>query len=210
MKFLDEYRDRGIGEKLLANIRRDSHRPVSFMEFCGSHTVSIFKYGLRQLLPSHIHMLSGPGCPVCVTAAQDIDRVIALAGLSGVVTVTFGDLVRVPGTRSSLQQSRAEGSDIRIVYSALEALDIARANPEKKVVLVGIGFETTAPTIAASLLSARKEDLRNYSVFSLHKLTPPAIRAILAAGETRLDGILCPGHVSVIIGTAPYRFIVEK
>jgi len=210
MRFLDEYRDRAAGERLLAAIHRVSHRPVAFMEFCGSHTVSIFKYGLRQLLPPHIRMLSGPGCPVCVTAAGDIDRVIALAALPGVITVTFGDLVRVPGTVASLAQARAEGHDIRVVYSALEALDIARANPACKVVLIGIGFETTAPTIAASLLTAREERLANYAVLSLHKLTPPAMRSILAAGEIHLDGILCPGHVSVVIGTEPYRFIVKE
>ncbi len=210
MKFIDEYRDSRLGKKLIESIRQSSEKPVRLMEVCGSHTVSIFKHGIRQLLPPTIKMLSGPGCPVCVTSVRDIDRAIALAGLPGIVVATFGDLIRVPGTESSLQQTRADGHDIRVVYSALEALDIARQNPARKVALVGIGFETTAPTIAASVLQAQQEGLKNYAVLSLHKLTPPAIKAILEAGETRLDGILCPGHVSVIIGSAPYEFIVRE
>ncbi len=152
-------------------------------------------------------MFSGPGCPVCVTATGDIDKIIALSRQPGVITATFGDLMRVPGSNSSLQQSRAEGNDIRIVYSALEALDMARQNPERKVVMVGIGFETTAPTIAASVLQAQEERLNNYLVFSFHKLTPPVMKAILDAGETHINGIICPGHVSAIIGSRPYEFI---
>jgi hydrogenase expression/formation protein HypD len=193
--------------RLIQDIRSVSTRRVRFMEFCGGHTVAILKHGLRQLLPDNVRLFSGPGCPVCVTAAGDIDKIILLSRQPGLITATFGDLMRVPGSSGSLQQSRAEGNDIRIVYSALEALDIARQCPERKVAMVGNGFETTAPTIAASILQAKEEGLRNYLVLSLHKLTPPVMKAILDAGETRIDGIICPGHVSTIIGSSPYEFI---
>jgi hydrogenase expression/formation protein HypD len=194
-----------LAQVLLSDIRERSSRPIRLMEFCGGHTVAILKNGIRQLLPPTVTLSSGPGCPVCVTATGDIDRIIQLSRYPGVITTTFGDLLRVPGSRSNLQSSRAEGSDIRIVYSALEALDLARQLPDKKVVMVGIGFETTAPTIAASILQAQNEGLKNYSVLALHKLTPPATRAILDAGEVHLDGIICPGHVSAIIGSRPYQ-----
>jgi len=207
MKFIDEYRDAELGKRLIDKIHRNSKRRVRLMEFCGGHTVSIFKYGIRQLLPQTVEMLSGPGCPVCVTANEDLDKVISLSRLPDVIITTFGDLLRVPGSYSSLQQARAEGSDIRVVYSALEALDIARANPERAVIFVGIGFETTAPGIAASILQAERENLWNYHVLSLHKLTPPVIKALLDSGETKINGIVCPGHVSTIIGSKPYEFI---
>jgi hydrogenase expression/formation protein HypD len=196
-----------LAQQLIADIKRRSTRPVRLMEFCGGHTVAILKNGLRQLFPQRVQLFSGPGCPVCVTAISDIDKIITLSRLSGVIICSFGDLLRVPGSRSSLQQSRAEGNDIRIVYSALEALDISRQNPDKKVVMVGIGFETTAPTIAASILQAIENGIPNYHVYSFHKLTPPVMKAILDAGETNIDGIICPGHVSAIIGSLPYEFI---
>jgi hydrogenase expression/formation protein HypD len=177
------------------------------MEFCGGHTVSITRYGIRQLLPSTIEMLSGPGCPVCVTANADLDRAIALARLPGVIITTFGDMVRVPASRSSLQQVKAQGGDVRIVYSTLDALEIARENPGKPVVFIGIGFETTAPTVAASILQAEQQGIGNYYVLSHHKLCPPVIKALLDAGEVNLDGIVCPGHVSAVIGSQPYDFI---
>ena len=179
------------------------------MEFCGGHTVAIFKHGLRQLLPPHIQMLSGPGCPVCVTAACDLDKAIALGQLPGVIITSFGDMVRVPGSRSSLQQAKASGADVRVVYSAQDALAIARENPQKSVVFIGIGFETTAPTIAASILQAKQAKIKNYYVLCLHKNCPPIMKAILDLGEVRLDGILCPGHVSSVIGARPYRFLAE-
>jgi hydrogenase expression/formation protein HypD len=179
------------------------------MEFCGGHTVAIFKHGLRQLLPTNIEMLSGPGCPVCVTASADLDRAIALAKLPDVIITSFGDMVRVPGSRSSLQHAKADGADVRIVYSAQDALAVARDNPGKSVIFVGIGFETTAPTIAASVLQAEREELKNYYVQSLHKICPPIMKVILDMGEVRLDGIICPGHVSTIIGSHPYEFIAD-
>jgi len=199
-----------LARGLIEEIHRNSKHPVRLMEFCGGHTVAILKFGLRQLLPPTVQLFSGPGCPVCVTSVRDIDKIIALSQQPGVITATFGDLLRVPGSHSSLQQSRAMGNDIRVVYSALEALDMARQCPEKTVVMIGIGFETTAPTIAASLLQAQKENLRNYKVLSLHKITPPVIQALLAAGEVRIDGIICPGHVSAIIGARPYDFIPSR
>jgi hydrogenase expression/formation protein HypD len=209
MKFVEEYRDPELGKKLLERIRRDSHKPIKLMEFCGGHTVAIFKHGLRQLLPDNIQMLSGPGCPVCVTASGDLDKTIALGKLPDVIITSFGDMVRVPGSRSSLQKAKAEGADVRIVYSAQDALKIARENPGKKVVFIGIGFETTAPTIAASMLQAEQEKIKNYYVLSLHKVCPPIMKAILDLGEVRLDGIICPGHVSVVIGSHPYRFLAD-
>jgi hydrogenase expression/formation protein HypD len=210
MKFVNEYRDPEIGRKLLERIHRRSRKPARLMEFCGGHTVSIFKHGLRQLLPNNIEMLSGPGCPVCVTASADIDKAIAIAGLPGVIVASFGDMVRVPGSRSSLQQAKAGGADVRIVYSTQDALNIAHENPDKAVVFMGIGFETTAPTIAASILQAGQEKINNYYVLSLHKVCPPIMKAILDLGEVRLGGIICPGHVSTIIGSHPYQFIPDE
>jgi len=210
MRFADEYRDAELGKKLVDRIQQNSKKRMRLMEFCGGHTIVIFKYGIRQLLPPTVEMLSGPGCPVCVTANEDLDKAIALSQLPDVIITTFGDLLKVPGSYSSLQQARAEGNDIRIVYSALEALDITRENPEQRVIFIGIGFETTAPTIAASILQAEQESLKNYHVLSLHKLTPPVIKALLNSGETKIDGIVCPGHVSTIIGSNPYQFIAAK
>jgi len=179
------------------------------MEFCGGHTVTIFKYGIRQLLPDNIEMVSGPGCPICVTANADLDKAIALAKIPQVIIATFGDMLKVPGSHTSLQELKAEGSDVRIVYSALDAIAIAQENPTRSVVFLGVGFETTAPTIAASILQAEDRRINNYYVLSLHKLCPPVIRAILDSGEVELQGLVCPGHVSVIIGSHPWDFIAR-
>jgi hydrogenase expression/formation protein HypD len=207
LRYIDEYRDADIAKKLVKRIERLSTRPARLMEFCGGHTVAIMKNGLRQLLPPTIEMLSGPGCPVCVTANADIDKAIALANLPDVIITTFGDMMKVPGSYSSLQQARAKGADIRIVYSTQDALQIARDNPDKSVIFIGIGFETTAPTIAASILQAEAEKIRNFYVLCLLKLCPPVMKALLDLGEIKLDGIVCPGHVSTIIGSHPYEFI---
>jgi len=207
MKYIHEYRDAEIGRKLLARIRQRSTRPARLMEFCGGHTVGIAKHGIRQLLPETIEMLSGPGCPVCVTANADLDKAIALARLPDVIVTTFGDMVKVPASRSSLQQVRAEGGDVRIVYSTQDALDIARDNPSKSTVFIAVGFETTAPTVAASVLQAGQQGIDNYFVLSQHKLCPPVMKALLDSGEVKLDGIICPGHVSAVIGSRPYEFI---
>jgi hydrogenase expression/formation protein HypD len=207
MKFIDDYRDPRLGQRLIDRIQHLSTTPVRFMEFCGGHTVAIFRHGIRQLLPRTIEMLSGPGCPVCVTANQDLDKAIALARQPGVIIASFGDMLRVPGSHSSLQQAKAEGGDVRVVYSTQDALGMARDNPDKALVFIGIGFETTAPTIAASIIQAEAEGLSNYYVLPLHKLCPPVMKAVLDLGEVNLSGIICPGHVSAIIGSHPYDFI---
>jgi hydrogenase expression/formation protein HypD len=207
MKYIDEFRDPQLARKLLANIAARSKRPVRFMEFCGGHTHAIFRHGLRQMLPPTVELRSGPGCPVCVTANADLDRAIAMAKLPNVIMTTFGDMIKVPGSRGSLRVAKAEGADVRIVYSALDALKIARDDPERSVVFLGIGFETTAPTVAASILEAEVRGLTNFYVLSLHKLTPPATRAILEAGEVRLSGIIGPGHVTTIVGSDAWGFL---
>ena len=209
MKYVDDYRDGGLAARLVARIRQRPATPVNLMEVCGTHTVAIFRHGIRQLLPEHVSMVSGPGCPVCVTANRDIDWAVALARRPDTILATFGDMLKVPGSSSSLQQARAEGCRVRVVYSTLDALEIARAHPEKSVVFFGIGFETTAPTVACSILEAERLGLRNYFVFSVHKVMPPAMRALVASGEIRIDGFICPGHVSAIIGSEPYRFLAR-
>ena len=210
MKYIDEYQDSELARKLATRISNHSTRQIRLMEFCGGHTHAIMRYGIRQLLPGTVEMKSGPGCPVCVTANADLDKAIAMACLPGVTITTFGDLIRVPGSYSSLQQAKAGGADIRVVYSSMDAVDIARNNPERSVIFIGIGFETTAPTIAASIIKAQQEQLKNFYLLSLLKLTPPIMRKLLEMGELKLDGIVCPGHVSVIIGSYPYRFIPES
>lgn len=209
MKFIDEYRRSDLAQGLVRRLHQNSTRPARFMEFCGGHTVAILKHGIRQLLPSGIEMLSGPGCPVCVTDNADLDKAIALAQLPGVILATFGDMLKVPGSRSSLQEAKASGADIRIVYSTMDALEIARSNRDKSVVFLGIGFETTAPTVAASVVQAEQEPIANYYVLSLHKLCPPAIKALLDSGEVKLSGLICPGHVSAVIGSKPWEFVAR-
>jgi hydrogenase expression/formation protein HypD len=209
LRFVSEFRRSELARGIITRIHRKSGRPARFMEFCGGHTVAIFRNGIRQVLPKTIEMLSGPGCPVCVTANRDLDTAIALSQIPGVILTTFGDMMRVPGSRSSLQRAKAGGADVRMVYSTTDALEIAEKNAGRSVVFLGIGFETTAPTIAASILEAEERQIRNYYVLSLHKLCPPVIRAILNSGEVKLDGLMCPGHVSAIIGSHPWEFIAR-
>lgn len=209
MKHLDEYRDPVLADKLIQGIKKISHRPVRLMEVCGTHTVSIFRSGIRDLLPSTITLLSGPGCPVCVTATEEIDRFIKLSRQKDTIVTTFGDLMRVPGSSSSLQKERADGADIRMVYSTSDALDIARRNPSATVAFLAVGFETTSPTIAAAVKQAKIEKINNFCIISAHKIIPPAIAALLAGGDLAIDGFICPGHVSVIIGADAYRPVVE-
>lgn len=209
MKFIDEFRDADLALKLAHKIAAVSTRQVKLMEFCGGHTVAIIKNGIRQLLPPTVQTLSGPGCPVCVTANSDIDKAIALAALPEVIITTFGDMLKVPGSYSSLQKARAEGGDIRVVYSTQDALEIARNNPQKSVAFIGIGFETTAPTVAAAVMQAMAQNIKNFYVLCMLKLTPPAMKALLDLGEVELDGIICPGHVTAIIGTRPYESYVR-
>ena len=207
MKYASEFRDSRLAKGLIEKIARSSRTPTRFMEFCGSHTVAIFRYGIRQVLPETVTTLSGPGCPICVTANVDLDRAIAVARIPGVIVASFGDVLRVPGSFTSLQGVRAEGADVRVIYSAMDALKIARDNPEKQVVLLGIGFETTTPTIASSVLQAQKDGIDNFSVLSWHKLSPPAIKALLDSGDVALNGMICPGHVSIVTGSQAWDFI---
>ncbi len=215
MKYIDEFRNPALARTLIAQIhataaRRGQAQPIRLMEFCGGHTHAISRFGLRELLSPAVELRSGPGCPVCVTAAADLDRAIALADVPGVILATFGDMVRVPGSAGTLYDARGRGADVRIVYSPLDALAIARLHPQRQVVFLGVGFETTAPGIAAALLQAEAEGTKNFSLYSLHKLTPPAMRAILTAGEVALDGIIGPGHVSAIIGSAAWEFLPRE
>ena len=216
MKYIDEFRDPALARKVIARIhataeRRATVRPIRLMEFCGGHTHAISRFGLRELLAPAVELRSGPGCPVCVTAAADLDRAIALADVPGVILATFGDMVRVPGShRQTLQDAAARGADVRILYSPLDALDIARQHPQQEVIFLGVGFETTAPGIAAALLQAEADDVPNFSLLSLHKLTPPAMRAILDAGEVALDGIIGPGHVSAVTGSEAWEFLPHE
>ena len=210
IKHLEEYRDPDISRAIIGNIKKISRKKIRLMEVCGTHTMSIFRSGIRSLLPDTISLLSGPGCPVCVTDQKEIDAFIELSKIDDVIIATFGDLLKVPGTKSSLQKERAEGKDIRIVYSTFDAIDIARKNPDKKVIFLGIGFETTAPTIAASILSARDKNIDNYFVFSAHKLVPPALTALMSNNNLNIDGFILPGHVSVIIGEKAYLPFFEK
>jgi len=205
LKHIDEYRDAEISKSLIEKIKTASKKNIRLMEVCGTHTVSIFRSGIRSVLPRTISLLSGPGCPVCVTDQAEVDAFIELARIDDVIITTFGDLMRVPGTKSSLQKERAAGRDIRVVYSTVDALEIARKNPAKKVVFLGVGFETTAPTIAAAILTAAQQDVKNFSVISAHKLVPPALEALMSAEAVKIDGFILPGHVSVIIGLKSYQ-----
>lgn len=191
-------------------IARLTGRPVRLMEVCGTHTVAIFKAGIRSMLPAQIELVSGPGCPVCVTPNRYIDTAVAYSRQDDVIIATFGDMLKVPGSSSSLMEEKARGADIRIVYSPLDSLAIARQHPDKTVVFLAVGFETTAPTAAATLLQAETAGLANFYMLTAHKTAPPAIRALLTSPATQVDGFLLPGHVSSIIGLEPYRFLSEE
>lgn len=184
-------------------------RPMAFMEVCGTHTMSIFRSGLRSLLPDNVTLLSGPGCPVCVTAQSDIDMLIELACDHDVTICTYGDMIRVPGARGSLEEARGDGADVRVVYSSMDAVDIACHEPDRPVVFAAVGFETTAPATAAAIDRAEKLNLDNFAALASHKLVMPAVTALLDGGGVKVDGFLLPGHVSVIIGWLPYKPIAE-
>ena len=200
---------RNYQQHLLQGIQSET-RHVSLMEVCGTHTMAIARSGIRELLPPNIKLLSGPGCPVCVTSQGDIDAVILMVQQKDIILVTFGDMMRVPGTSSSLQEERSKGADVRVAYSPLDALRIARENPDKEVVFLGIGFETTTPAIAITLEQAQAEGLKNFSVFSLHKVVPPALELIFSDPDIQVDGLICPGHVSAVIGVEPYEILAQK
>jgi len=209
VKYVDEFRDPRLAKALIQAIARVSFKPVRFMELCGTHTMTIARYGLIHMLPETIEMVSGPGCPVCVTTIEEIDRMVKLARIPGVIVATFGDLVRVPGSHSSLLRERATGAQVKIVYSALDALDLALAHPDRQVVFIGIGFETTAPTVAAAVIMAKQKNVLNFSILNTHKLFPPALVALLSDSNHGINGFLCPGHVTTIIGTGPYEDIAK-
>jgi hydrogenase expression/formation protein HypD len=207
MKYIDEFRDKKLADKLLAEINRTGVKRASFMEVCGTHTTAIFRSGLREILGSRITLISGPGCPVCVTAQSDIDRMISLAGRKDVILTTFGDMLKVPGTHSSLEKERAAGADIRVVYSPADALEIARSEKNRHVIFLAVGFETTSPIVASVVSDAAQRRTDNFSIYCSHKFITPAMRALLETGEICLDGFICPGHVSSIIGSKAYGFI---
>lgn len=193
----------------IREVSEELREEVNLMEVCGTHTVAIAQHGLRELLPPGVRLISGPGCPVCVTASEDIDLLLGLAEQPGVLLATFGDLMRVPGSGGSLQEKKAQGARVQVVYSTLDALKLAEENPGLEVVFAGIGFETTAPTVAVSIEEARRRGIKNYSVWSLHKLVPPALRVLLEDPAVNIDGFINPGHVCTILGTAPFEFVAR-
>jgi hydrogenase expression/formation protein HypD len=210
MKFVDEFRDESAARGLVKEIASLSNgQPLKLMEVCGGHTHTIYKHGIEDLLPSNIDLIHGPGCPVCVLPMGRIDDAIAIANLPGVIFTTFGDMMRVPGSKGSLLDAKAEGADVRFVYSPLDSLKIARENPDKEVVFFAIGFETTAPSTAVTLLRAKAEGIRNFSIFCNHVTIIPAMKAILDSPDLRLDGFIGPGHVSMVIGMRPYEFVAR-
>ena len=211
MKYIDEFRNVKIGSKIARLISKEAKglRPVNIMEVCGTHTMAVERFGIRRLLPQNINLISGPGCPVCVTPKYYIDRAIALSRLKDIIIVTFGDMLKVPGSYSSLGQERQKGK-VMVVYSSLDAVDTAEKNPDKRVIFLGIGFETTVPTVAASLKHAKNRALRNFFVYSGHKVMPPAMRLLARDEQINIKGFLCPAHVSAIIGIVPYNDIVRR
>jgi hydrogenase expression/formation protein HypD len=210
MKYVDEYANPETAQKVAHAIEKLSGgRPLKLMEVCGGHTHTIYKHGIEDLLPPNIDLIHGPGCPVCVLPMGRIDDAIAIAHTPNVIFTTFGDMMRVPGSTGSLLDAKAEGADIRFVYSPLDALKLARQHPDKEVVFFAIGFETTTPSTAVTLLRARAEGIKNFSVFCNHVLVIPAIKAILDSPDLRLDGFIGPGHVSMVIGLHPYTFIAR-
>ncbi|HEX2706349.1 MAG TPA: hydrogenase formation protein HypD [Candidatus Lustribacter sp.] len=211
MKYVDEFRDPAAARALVASIHglAGADDPVAFMEICGGHTHTIYRHGLEHLLPDSVELVHGPGCPVCVIPLGRVDDAIWLAEQPGVILTTFGDMLRVPGSTGSLLQAKARGADCRIVYSPLDAVAVAVANPDRHVIFFAVGFETTAPSTAVTLQRARELDLGNFSVFSNHVTIVPPITAILDAPQLRLDGFIGPGHVSAVVGTEVYRFVPE-
>lgn len=209
MRFIEEYRNADLIGRLAETIRKTAAGSYNFMEVCGGHTAAIRRFGLPSLLPSDINLISGPGCPVCVTSIDFIDRLVAYSRLPGTVIATFGDLVRVPGSQSSLEQERSSGADVRIVFSALEALRMAESDPLKSVIFPGIGFETTAPGTAVVIKQASGLGLKNFLVLSAHKVMPPAMEVVAGDGAD-IDGFICPGHVAAITGSDVYRFLPER
>jgi hydrogenase expression/formation protein HypD len=217
MKYVDEFRDpekaRALKNKiaqLMDQLPHTEKKPLLLMEFCGGHTHTLFRYGIQQMLPSSIEMVHGPGCPVCVLPRGRVDDCVVLAERPDVIFTTFGDAMRVPGSHKSLLQAKADGADIRMVYSPLDALELARKNPERQVIFFALGFETTMPSTALTVMQARAEGLTNFALFCNHLTTAPTIQAILDDPDMHIDGFLAPGHVSMVIGEQPFQFIPER
>lgn len=217
MRYVDEFRDPALAKRLVreigalaARMERGRDRPFAIMEVCGGHTHAIFRYGLEGLLPDIIEFVHGPGCPVCVLPMGRVDDCVAIAERPEVIFATFGDAMRVPGSRKSLLAAKADGADVRMVYSPLDALALARRNPDREVVFFGLGFETTMPSTALTVLRAAREGITNFSVFCNHITIIPTLRALLEKPDLGIDGFIGPGHVSMVIGTEPYRFIAEE
>ena len=216
MKYVDEFRDPVKAQTLIHEIEQlvkridlKGKRCIQIMEVCGGHTHSIFRYGLNQMLPPEIEFVHGPGCPVCVLPMGRVDDCVALAEIPHVIFTTFGDAMRVPGSKKSLLQAKAEGADVRMVYSPLDSLKLARENPDKEVIFFGLGFETTMPSTALTVLQAHKDGVENFSLFCNHITIIPTIKAILDSPHLEIDGFLGPGHVSMVIGIRPYDFIAD-
>jgi hydrogenase expression/formation protein HypD len=209
MKYLDEYRDQRIAHGLVAEIARLTTRSWVLMEICGGQTHTIMRYGLDELLPRGLELVHGPGCPVCVTPLETIDKSIALALRPDAILVSYGDMLRVPGSRSDLFRAKAQGADVRVAYAPTEAVKIARANPERKVVFLAIGFETTAPANAMAAWQAKREGLSNFSMLVSHVLVPPAIRVLMVSDTNRVQGFIAPGHVCTVMGCSEYESLVR-
>ncbi|QLE59218.1 hydrogenase formation protein HypD [Nostoc sp. TCL26-01] len=213
MKYVDEFREPEKAEALrgeIANLSQQLEKPIKIMEVCGGHTHAIFKYGIEEILPANIELIHGPGCPVCIMPRGRLDDAIAISQNPNVILATFGDTMRVPGSKTSLLQARATGADIRMVYSPLDSLQIAKNHPDKQIVFFALGFETTAPSTALTILQAAAENINNFSMFCNHVLVIPALQALLDNPDLQLDGFVGPGHVSMVIGTDPYEFIAQQ
>ena len=210
MKYLEEFRDPELAQRLFDEIRRTAKQPWALMEVCGGQTHSIIRNGIDQLLPDTIELIHGPGCPVCVTPLETIDRALAIAAQPGIIFCSFGDMLRVPGSDKDLFRIKSEGGDVRIVYSPLDALALARANPDKQVVFLAIGFETTAPANAMAVFQAKQQGIGNFSMLVSHVLVPPAIEAILSSRANRVQAFLAAGHVCSVMGTWQYEPLVER
>lgn len=216
MKYVDEFRDPKKAKTLIASINEVmdqipivADRPLQIMEFCGGHTHTIFRYGIEQMLPGKIELIHGPGCPVCVLPMGRVDDCVALAERPDVIFTTFGDAMRVPGSKKSLLQAKAEGADIRMTYSPMDALALAMKNPDRQVIFFALGFETTMPSTALTVIQAQQEGVENFSLFCNHITTVPTIKAILDSPDMQIDGFLAPGHVSMVVGERPFDFIAE-
>lgn len=207
MKFVDEFKNKEYSKRLVEKLNNISTEKINIMEVCGTHTMAIFKYGIRDILPTNINLISGPGCPVCVTPQSYIDTALKLSEKVDVIIATFGDMMKVPGKKSSLNKKKSEGADVRIVYSPMDCLQMALQNPYKKIVFLAVGFETTAPMVAITAIEAKINNISNLFFFTAHKIVPPVMKALVQDSALKIDGFLLPGHVCAIIGTEPYEFL---